>query len=1532
MATDEESTRLVDLTAPTDEHESLSVPTEGPPTQPASSITRINVGMPLTPRMPRSEPGTLPAADVAQALALAMGRRSERLDRLIDTDDSSMTITSTSQEPEGDEPDTATRLPFPSAWSGDEPEPPPDLDSTLGGYEKTLAGAEPLPPPDEVEPEELDADDVLEADDLVSEPELEDPPGEESLDEHLDRLEAEDDLDRTGDIAHARDASSPSLPRFAFHSTSEIHNVSPSSDDVQVISEPVASVSVFTSAPELGDVYEDGDETMHLKDPPVAAPATKRTPPPPVPLARPSAAPGPTYVPPAPVGKTTRPAYEVDADDDEEHLVEEKSFRALVDLYRLRLGEAGTASAKATLLHKIASVHEVQLGEPQRAFELLVEAFDVRPSEDDIVASLERVARSVGRVGEIADRARKNLHTTDLALKVILLGHLVYWYERLLGRGGEIALFVSELERLDKTHPVILRFGAQEAAANADVKTQRDLLLRALDRTSRRDEKVSTYLALAGAHAGTPDALRYYEAAVANDGTAIVALQGIEHLGREKNNNAQIEWSLERQVEVAETGAERVEALLKLAELYERKFLKRERAAEILERVIQIEPAHPHALKALERCYHALRDWPRLVRILRHRAASSFDPKQRIELLELAAEVYESKSNDIAAAIEVHRDILGVDPKHRRALGDLARLYEKQGDWGNMSTYKSRVADLSPSKRQVSQLLVQLGDFLNAPERDPIAARIQYERAVTVDPTNAGAWEALQRVAAEAGDDRRVAQCLEERAKAVDGPRQRATLYVELGNLYASNRDENLARDAFEKATLADPTNESAALAMLDVFSREDRWKEAAPLCDLLVNAATRDKDLRTLFTRLRLSTRIAAALGDADKAMGSALGALDLQPDDEAAQADLIAVCTQCRDQPRVVGRAKDPLTRITATAPDVPTNALLTLAQLQRAAGEADIAIVTLERAHGKDPENEEATRELAEAYLQLEDYPRGCALRLALARNAVDPTARFQQLCDVGEIYARRAGALDRAAPVFEEARALKPLDHWLLHTLMWLYGELQRWDDLSKVLESIAQIQESDDRKAKSLFAMAQVLQDKVGNKARAAQMFDQVLDLDPSRLDAFELLVRGLTEEKDWESLELYYRKMIGRLKGAKAEANEKLEFVLFRQLGLIYRDRLEDVARAFEALEYAASLRPDDAEVRKIVTELLVVTDNLDTAVLRTRELIKREPHDAELYSELYELFLRQHDFDKAWCAVNVLAQLREPTPEQRRFHEDYAPMPLSEVPGQIVEQAWRSHVFHSDLDPTLTNLFSRMAPAVARMRLAQLRPEQQAYAGRPFMPQHSRLYEAIRMTFANAAEILQLPPPDLLLGDPSAPVPFAPALVPFGAVHVGVPAVEARADALVYVIGKRLAEQRPELIARAFFPSTSDLAALLGAAVRVSRQERANDAAGAALDANLAAHLMPHEREAVRAIVMEAAMQGGLVDVKRWSQAADLSSMRAGLLLAGDVGQARRSILAEPQSTADLPPREKIGELYQFATSDLLSDLREAIGVAVRE
>jgi hypothetical protein len=177
---------------------------------------------------------------------------------------------------------------------------------------------------------------------------------------------------------------------------------------------------------------------------------------------------------------------------------------------------------------------------------------------------------------------------------------------------------------------------------------------------------------------------------------------------------------------------------------------------------------------------------------------------------------------------------------------------------------------------------------------------------------------------------------------------------------------------------------------------------------------------------------------------------------------------------------------------------------------------------------------------------------------------------------------------------------------------------------------------------------------------------------------------------------------------------------------------------------------------------------------------------------------------------------------------------------------------------------------------------------------------------------------------------PFVPALIPFGALYVNAASIETQAESMQYLVGKRLAEQRPELTAKAFFPTITELRSLLAAAVRLATGGVAKDAASQGFDAQLRQVISWDDTERLRRLVAEANQVGSLFDVKRWAQAADLSSTRAGLLLCGDVTQARRAIQREAQSPTDLSPREKIGEVYLFATSEEYAELRVAIGVAV--
>jgi hypothetical protein len=85
-----------------------------------------------------------------------------------------------------------------------------------------------------------------------------------------------------------------------------------------------------------------------------------------------------------------------------------------------------------------------------------------------------------------------------------------------------------------------------------------------------------------------------------------------------------------------------------------------------------------------------------------------------------------------------------------------------------------------------------------------------------------------------------------------------------------------------------------------------------------------------------------------------------------------------------------------------------------------------------------------------------------------------------------------------------------------------------------------------------------------------------------------------------------------------------------------------------------------------------------------------------------------------------------------------------------------------------------------------------------------------------------------------------------------------------------------------------------------------------------------------LRRAVAALSAPGATVDLARWSQLADVTTSRAGFLLAGSVETARKAMLLESQYASDLSPRESVRELLLFAISDEYFDLRGSIGVSV--
>lgn len=1181
---------------------------------------------------------------------------------------------------------------------------------------------------------------------------------------------------------------------------------------------------------------------------------------------------------------------------------------ALFSLYATHASLATEPEERAQLHLEAAMVAEGELADLDGAFSEYFASVLAAPNRDEAQEGLERVAHALGghAQGRWQDATRKLQaaaeRTKTPGERGAYLALLARWHVFELKRRDVATEFFAHLQKADPAHPFMLERRANEARAAGDLIGQKKNLLLALERATRRDDRKRLLLALAELHEGPLDQKKtaegYYRTALDENPDLADAMKGLERLARARGDGAQVVVMLEREVELATDERKRLDLRVKLAEEYE-KLGDPARAVATVEPCLGVESHRNKAWVLVERAKGRLGDHEGVAQAMLARAAFTQSVKAKTELMVNAATLLENQVGDTDAALDAWRMVTIADDKNRRAFVELRRIATGLGRVADAVAWGIRVAELTKDKREAAALHVELGEVLLHDEGDALGAKLQFEKAADLDKKSVRALEALEQLARSAGDDQRADSLFHRRAQATESPERAAELLVAVADERRDRGDLPGFVEALTEAHRRDPHNLAAVDALLDHYVDRGQFREAYPLCEQAVIAADRSRDAQTGLRRRRLLTRISASLGELERALDAALAAFHFAPTDNGTRDDLLEVTT--RVDPESLGRARGELGRIAEMARTLSPAALLRLAKSLQLSGDPERARAVLDRLLHQAPDDVEALEMLERIFFDARDWKEAARTKMHLARVMGSAEDRFVKLTQAGDIWARRENDLRAAISAFEEARRIKQNDPWLRETLTWAYEEAGDWQKLARMLRDDADANQGEAR-LQSLSELANVVEGKLRDTPALTQVLEEILDMDGSRLDAFERLVRALTEAREWGDLERAYRKMLAR---ARDRAEPKLTLELWKQLGLIYRDRLRDNESALQAFAAARNLDPKDAEVRRMQLELAVLLGRHAETIALTRDAVRSEPLVPSYYVTLHELFLREQAFDKAWNALDVLAQLAELSGEHAAYYADYPPYPPATVPGTLTEDAWRSHLLHPELDATLTTLFRHLCPAALR---ADGRMDGEPIA---FSAHHSQIADYVHACVADGAEILGLAPPALYAGQ--LPRAFTPRMLPAGSVTVSPGPLSATGDALLFEVGLMLATQRPELSALAFFPTLKELSTLLARAAQK--------------DAQLFGAMTPEAQGEVRRILDEAARIGSKLDVRRWLFLAHASCARAALLLCGT---ANGGAIWYSQQVDDGQATEKLGELYAFAVSDEYAELRLAIGVAV--
>ncbi len=1230
----------------------------------------------------------------------------------------------------------------------------------------------------------------------------------------------------------------------------------------------------------------------------------------------------------------------------------------LAELHAKRFDAIEHPRERAALLRNIAAILREKFDDDDRAFEVLLDAFREDFADDETARDLESAARWTDRFGDLLVSANDWLREPAIvgAQRLALLVRVGQWYGDDLGKPEWGMPYLDEARALAPNdlrvlHAIVRVQNAAGAMAGCAPILRRIL---ELDPTERGAAEALERILLArgaiyelvaflenlvrGSGSVALNALRAQLAALHGTlpGGASRACELLEEAHELDRDDVEIlraldarcvssqRWArlatvLEERIERAVDEDERVELLVRLARLHEDEDLDPDRAAQRLEQVVELAPHRDDAFRALQRCYGKLRLWDAAVYAYERHVDATEDVESRVASFVAMARVLLDELDVPERALEAYASALDLDPDRVAVLDAIARIHERQGDLPRALAVMEQAVERATDPAHKLGALCRLAATYRSRAGDAVRARALYREALELDPTHLVALSALRQLALEIDDVADAARLLDREQRHTAQPRLRAKLLVELGTLRRDRLDDPRgAAHAFEEAHAEDPENEDAAFALAAGCVERCEWSVVEPMLEKLAKSAARrpPSEQREIYAHLG---RTYAARGEPLRALDALRRAHQLGAHDED-------VLRALADAAYAAGEYEEALAvqrKLAALDGDDSERAITLhrLGELHHRLGDDRRARAAFERALAANCGHRPSIRALAELGAARGDWDEVAHLEERLVEEAETPEERLSFLRESARRWAEEAGDVERAAAALEAALAIAPADRRLVLDLLRLRELLDDKRGIASAIERLIQLEEEPQRRVRYRLTCAQLYRD-LGDDDAAIAACELALDEDETALVAFRAIEELLRARGDYRALERAYRKMIHR---ARRQNDANLDFELWHALGVIYRDELHDPSAGIEAFRMASRVRPDDSHERGIIAELCVETDRTDLAIAELHEAIAREPLDIAPHRALYRLFARTGELDRAYAVASALVFLKGADAEQRACFMELRPRGAPDFRARLGRAAFLRDLAHPELDRLIGGVFE----IIARAARAARRAPPLAGVARERPETTERL---AAKAFFGAADVLGLEPPALYIR-PDLPGAVTALPTDANATLMGSTLLAGfSVPELMFVFGKHLATQQGEHGVRGHYPAVSELEALLLAAVKLAVPSFAQEtAASRRAHQLLARELRTDELEKLRHVVSSMVELGVSADVTRWVQCSELTAVRTGFLLCGDLSVAAKLLRQQPVVAGDLSPNEKVKELVRFVVSDAYHQLRRSLGIDVR-
>ncbi len=647
---------------------------------------------------------------------------------------------------------------------------------------------------------------------------------------------------------------------------------------------------------------------------------------------------------------------------------------------------------------------------------------------------------------------------------------------------------------------------------------------------------------------------------------------------------------------LADDAAGRADLLFRLGQVLEERCLDAEQAQRTYWEVAHTDPSYAPAFRQLRRLHARNHQWDVVLQVAEVEGQLDLQPYKRAEYLTDMGRVWLDHMSEPGQALECFDAALEACPTYvdglsgrARALEVLERYAESAGAWEKL-VESQRGPDRSPP-------LVAWARLMAGPLADPDRAIELYRRALTDDPRNEAAVEALAILAATRGQWELVRDLFERRFDLAAGARRRTGIALEAGHMYLERfSDPQLARMWFGRALELTPDDAAVhqSIAELERLAGNDGALsesleqvvgiagQSAPVSVLLETANLRSERgeepaalelLRIAYQRTPENPLVLEALSDSLNRLG----------------------------QHEELAEVLDQRAALASDDPELQVDALCELGRIhEERLSDADAALDAYSRAFALRPDAPGVAKRLVALHHKAEDWAE---MRHFLER-AADHAAeneRSTYRCELGELLFERFDDVDGAACAFELALDSDGEDSRALRGLARLADHTGDGEAMLRVRAREAEVTTDRERKAQLLRELVDGLEER-GRSEEALPWAEQWATACPEDRIPLEVLSRLQERLGRQNDLARSLERLDPLLAGGEQAENR-------RRLATLQ----EDEERAITWAERAVESQPNDLESLRALCDRYRDASRLEDQARVQRRLAEQLPPEQQL-------------------------------------------------------------------------------------------------------------------------------------------------------------------------------------------------------------------------------------------------------------------------------------------------------------------------------